>query len=589
MASTAATAQGRLPERRQPSDPEPHTARNQHAEGGRHADDLPQPDGLRHIEGTTEGTAYASPAPDTPRASLTPYTPPASLTPQTPHTLRTPHAPYTAYTGARLSPGELEAQLVDALMKVPVLDDLKNRRLCVSNTLARLGQQLSVSDFAEKKPHLVEMVQVFGAVEQGWQKLAAAVSFLADYDLPSAQAAAVAEGLAHHTGDLTPRRELASHLGGLDRRSLPALEGLFVSAAGEAFGPLPATARTAWEAYELLENCNVPPDGVPRAVRFVQEVAYAVGPDLGDALRRWLSRYVRTSVSQGSEAMEVLERSRRDTGPRRRERGGTAYLVVRIHPLSDAPGHVWLTCWTSAGGAWEPRQRDDRRLPLDEVPSRVAALVDQEETRLRHHTGDIVLEFILPVDMVNEPVEDWPRANPFGEAAGDTGFDPPFGMEYQVVIRSLERIEALESHRVWNLRWEVLAGGAAVSSHRCEQGDDDQQALLYKKLRRDPSIVLLALGTSPDEAAGRSQLVLGLRLGLPVLLWAHQGSLDDREHTAVDDLTDVDGWESLRERVTRLRFASDPRDDGREGALRSRIAVLWDDPSRLPEVPESAG
>lgn len=478
-------------------------------------------------------------------------------------------------------------QLVDALMKVPVLDSLRSRRLCVDTALDRLRQRLSVSEFEDKKLHLVEMVRIFGTVPQGWQKLVDTVRFLADYDLPSEQAAALAHGPVHPVGDPGQRSELAALLGGLDRTTVPELERLFSFAAGDGFGPLPESVRTAWEAYELLEQCNVPPDGVPRTVRFVQEIAYTVGPGLGDPLRRWLSRHVRTVTHHGTEAMNVLGSTRRTTGEWRRQPQGSAYVVIRLQPCSDARDEVWLTCWTSTGGNWEPRQRDDRRLPFADVPGHVAQLIDREEARLRNHRGGVVLEFVLPVDMVNEPIEDWPRTNPFREVDGGVSFTPSLGADYKVVIRSLERMEALQLHRVWNERWGVLTSGTGGRVHRCNDGDGAQQQLLYAKLKQDPAIVLMALGSSPEDPAGRSELILGLQAGLPVLLWAHQGHLGAREHAAADHVAETGAWHALLDDVTRLRFAPDPRDDG-QGSIRSRIAVLWDDPNRLPEAPESA-
>ncbi|MGC5038338.1 effector-associated domain 2-containing protein [Streptomyces sp. DT190] len=481
---------------------------------------------------------------------------------------------------------ERAAHLVDALMKVPVLDDLRSRRLCVDIALDRLRQRLSVAEFDDKKPHLAEMVRMFGTVPQGWERLADTVRFLADYDLPSEQAAALVHGPAHPAGDPGQRSELAALLGGLDRRTVPELAAVFSFAAGDGFAPLPEGVRTAWEAYELLEQCNVPTDGVPRTVRFVQEVAYAVGPGLGDPLRRWLSRHVRMMTDQGVDAMRVLGDTRRTTGAWRRKAEGCAYVVIRLQPCSDARDEVWLTCWTSTGDTWEPRQRDDRRLPLADAPAHVADLIDREEARLRNHHGGIVLEFILPVGMVNEPVEDWPRANPFREVPGGPSFTPTLGADYKVVIRSLERMEALQLHRVWNERWKVLTSGTQGRVHRCKSGDGAQQGLLYAKLKQDPAIVLMALGSSPQDPAGRSELLLGLRAGLPVLLWAHQGHLDAREHATAEHVAETGAWDALLDHVTRLRFSPDPRDDGR-GCIRSRVAVLWDDPNRLPEAPES--
>ncbi|MFV0134066.1 effector-associated domain 2-containing protein [Streptomyces sp. HMX87] len=482
---------------------------------------------------------------------------------------------------------ERAEQLVDALMKVPVLDSLRSRRLCVDSALDRLRQRLSVAEFDDKKPHLVEMVRTFGTVPDGWRELAATVRFLADYDLPSEQAAALAHGPVQPATDPGRRGELAALLGGLDRRTVPDLAAIFAFVAGEEFGALPAAVRTAWEAYELLEQCNVPVDGVPRTVRFVEEVACAVGPGLGDPLRRWLSHHVRTVTPRGVDAMRTLGEARRATGTWRRKTEGAAYVVVRVQPCSDQRRDVWLTCWTSAGDTWEPRQRDDRRMPFADVPAHVARLVDQEEARLRTHQGGVVLEFILPVDMVNEPVEDWPRSSPFGEVAGDASFTPSLGADYNVVIRSLERMEALQLHRVWNERWNVLTRGTQGRVHRCKQGDGAQQQLLYAQLKQNPDIVVMALGSSPQDAAGRSELMLGLQAGLPVLLWAHQGHLGARETAAAERVAETGAWEALLDHVTRLRFAPDPRDDG-QGCIRSRIAVLWDDPNRLPEAPDPA-
>ncbi|WP_327352587.1 VMAP-C domain-containing protein [Streptomyces sp. NBC_01304] len=489
------------------------------------------------------------------------------------------------------SAAERASQLVDALMKVPVLDNLRSRKLCVDHALDLLGVRLSVADFEERKLHLVQMVKAFGTVPEGWVHLAQAVSFLADYDLPSERAAALAQPPRAGT-DHRHRRELELLLGTVGRKVVPELATLFAHSAGEGFGPLPEEVHTAWEAYELLEQCNVPSDGVPRAIRFVQAVAYVVRPELGDALRNWLSRHVRAVIDEAPEALRVLSNTRMNPGGWRNPAPGSAYLVVKLHPCTDSPDHVWLTCWTSSGDCWAPRQRDDRRLPLSEAPAHVATLIDKEEARLRRHQGGIILEFILPMEMANLAVENWTRTSPFGEGAGGATalkFAPPLCVEYKVITRSLERIEALQLHRVWNERWEVLASGAGGRLHRCESGDGSRQSLLYATLKRDPAIVLMTLGSSPDAPTGRAELELALQAGIPALIWAHQGPLHDHERAAADHVADTGTWHGLLDQVARLRSAPAPHDDGAGDSIGSRIAVLWDDPNRLPEVPEPAG
>ncbi|MFG3364589.1 hypothetical protein ACGF0K_06395 [Streptomyces sp. NPDC048156] len=494
-------------------------------------------------------------------------------------------SPYPAFPAS-------EEQLVEALMRVSVMEDPRSRSMCVERAFHRLGQRLPVGEFGDKKPHIVEMVRVFGAVPQGWLRLVEAVRYLADDDLASLQASALVESPLPPPGDPSQRAALDPLLSGLDRDTVPDLAELFRHVAGDSFGPLPRTTRTAREAYELLEQCNVPPDGIPRSVRFLHELAYLVGPERGDPLRVWLSRHIRSLADAGPEGQRMLAAVRTTTGNWRKDPGREAFLVIRLRPLTESPDRVALTCWTSTGNAWEPRQRDDRELRLTEVPDWVATLVDREEERLRHHDGGIVVEFILSLAMANTPVEDWTRPTPFGSRQPGLGrsapYRPPLGMDYKVVIRSLERMEARQVHRVWNARWEVLRGGGAGRVHRCETGAGSQQQALYAKLKHNQAIVLMTLGSSPDEDHGLSELTLGLQAGLPVLLWAHQGPLGDSEHEELHRVAETGAWDDLLETVTRLRFSPGTRDDGHEGSIDSRIAVLWDDPSRLPEVPQSA-
>jgi len=68
----------------------------------------------------------------------------------------------------------------------------------VDRALHRLGQRLSVAEFGEKKPHIVEMVRVFGAVAPGRSRLVEAVRYLAD-------TTGVAPGVASVDSPLPPR------------------------------------------------------------------------------------------------------------------------------------------------------------------------------------------------------------------------------------------------------------------------------------------------------------------------------------------------------------------------------------------------
>ncbi|MFJ4784789.1 hypothetical protein [Streptomyces sp. NPDC088794] len=473
-------------------------------------------------------------------------------------------------------------------MKVSVLDDLEVRRICVVDAMERLRLRLSVAEFDDKKIHIVVMVRAFGAVPDGWRHLTEAVQHLADYDLPSRHAASLAHPVVAPLLGETDQHDLSALLAGLDRTAVPELAAVYHSAAGDHFGPLPDSVHTAWDAYQLLAHTNRPADGAPRTLRFLQELAVVLTPERGDAIRSWTSRHVRTTVQDNQVAQWILDDSRTHTGGWRTEPEHPAHLLIRLAPSTGSPGRVDIACWTNSGSAWAPRRRDERPVPLSEMRRHVAMLLDREEIRLRTHRGGLVLEFILPFSLVNEPVEQWSTHGAFGEEkVWDSEFGgPSIGDGHKVVVRSLERIEALQLHRVWNERWDVLtdaAGGARM--HRCEEGDGAEHERLYARLLDDPAVVLMTLGSPPDDQHGRSELLVGLQAGLPLVVWSRSGSLPEHAHALAESALEGRLAESLGV-LTRLRSAPRTGDHGGEGFTGPRIAVLWDDPNRLPEVPE---
>ncbi|WP_344006777.1 effector-associated domain 2-containing protein [Streptomyces thermocarboxydovorans] len=480
---------------------------------------------------------------------------------------------------------ESAARLADALMKVSVLDEIGNRRLCVIEAMERLRERVSVPESPEKKIHVIAMVRAFAAVPRGWRALTEAVQYLADYDLPSRHAASLAHTVALPVFEEAAEQALRGLLAGLDRTTVPELDEVYRAAAGP-FGPLPPGVNTAWEAHQLLAHTNWPADGVPPAVRFLTALASVLSPERGEPVRDWVARQVRDATGDPALACRMLERAGAGDGPLPAAGGGhAAYVVIRLCPSVSTPDRVDVTCWTSTGDTWEPRRRDDSSVPRDRLRRHVAALVDREEARLCRHRGGIVLEFVLPLSLLNEPVEQWCRNLAFGDEPlwdGDPG-GPPFWQDYPVVVRSLERIEALQLHRVWNERWDVLATGtAAPHAYRCV-GDVREN---YPRLKQSPDVVLMTLGAPPDRTRGREELYVALHAGLPVLVWNHTGPLGERVGTAVEATLDGPCGQLL-DRMVRLRSLPETQDhEGSAEGPRPGLAVLWDDPNRLPEFPE---
>ncbi|SCE18581.1 hypothetical protein GA0115242_12503 [Streptomyces sp. SolWspMP-5a-2] len=482
---------------------------------------------------------------------------------------------------------EASAALADALMRVTVLDTLDARRLCVHDAMDRLRLRLSVPEFDNKKMHIVAMLRAFAEVPGGQWRLALAVDHLAHHDLNSQYALSLVEPVLPPVLDDPARDGLRTLLTGLDRTTVPQLPAVYQQAAGDHFGPLPETVHSAWDAYQRLALTNRPAEGAPRTVLFLQGLAMVLAPERGDALRAWVSRQVRGTAADHLQAQRILDDSRAHAGGSPPKSVRPAYLLIRLAPATASPDRVDISCWASSGTSWEPRRREQCSVPAAAVRARVATLIDREEARLRTHRGSLVLEFILPLSMMNEPVEEWSRHSAFGENpvwSGGLG-GPPIGVDYRVVVRSKERIDAQQLHRIWNARWDVLSSaGPGAATHRCARGDGARAESLYEQLSRAPRVVLMTLGSAPDDHHGRRELLVGLQAGLPLLLWSRGGGSAGASAALHEDVLQGD-LEEVLGRLTSLRSAPHPGDDD-AGGCGPRLAVLWDDPNRLPEIPE---
>jgi hypothetical protein len=76
-----------------------------------------------------------------------------------------------------------------------------------------------------------------------------------------------------------------------------------------------------------------------------------------------------------------------------------------------------------------------------------------------------------------------------------------------------------------------------------------------------------------------------LRAGVPVVLWDRRGSSDPAFRTALHDLLDRHDPRGLPGVVRALRIASSDRDAEAETVVGRHVALLWDDPDRMPVAP----
>jgi len=156
------------------------------------------------------------------------------------------------------------------------------------------------------------------------------------------------------------------------------------------------------------------------------------------------------------------------------------------------------------------------------------------------------------------------------------------------VVRSLDRARSPRWHREWRRRWQLLTKMPTATPtqedhwHWSTCTRTRHLSVLDAKLATKKHIVSLVLRSAP-AGAEPGEVMVGVRSGVPVMLWQRTESGRSAFETEVKGLRDAlpELVERLRELRSRARLSA--RADTHVG---SRISLLWDDPDRPVEPTE---
>ncbi|MFE9421992.1 hypothetical protein ACFYNO_03400 [Kitasatospora sp. NPDC006697] len=358
------------------------------------------------------------------------------------------------------------------------------------------------------------------------------------------------------------------------------LAALARRASGSRTQELPAWCTTAWYAFLHLAGGNSPAGALPVSMAFLALVADRLVEDgqqpAAEALRRWNREQARAWGLEGE-----LAGWQRDTATPVAPSLIPAYLLIQLAPDGIDPDRFHLSHWRqSDADGWHPVPGETRPLHRTELATAVEELIEAVEEGWADLRAPVVLEFILPWELLNEPVEWWSKES-------DSPVPTPLVMDYPVVLRSLERLRRPAWHRRWRLQWRQLTE-QAVGSHphwsrpTGREGDFYQ---LERELKEDQQAVCLVLSEPPSAVGGtgRQEILAGLRAGLPAMIWHRHDCEDPAFRDAVSEMLEDRGLGNLVERVSKWRkeaLALGPAEwDGHVGR---HLAILLDDPDRLP-------
>ncbi|MGB3441510.1 MAG: hypothetical protein WBA97_22410 [Actinophytocola sp.] len=468
--------------------------------------------------------------------------------------------------------------LIDRLEQIPSLRDPASRRLCLDLMVDRIGFSLVVEEFPSTRTHLIAIVQACRRHPRALGAFMDAVEQMEPNSIPVQQArGAVDDMTALELVGEDDRKELLTFL---EEDPSDRLTDFVRAAAGPA-AVLVADEQYPAEALATLEQLNAGPDEVPPLLFFVELLAAYLDDHRGERLRGWNDRQAgRAGLTD--QLRKIRQSQLREPTPLRE---AIAYIVIRIEP-DHLDGDLFsVTHWRQNNpDEWRPQRGGTVTGDLTVVRQYVSSLVDDAESGWARLAKTIRIEFVLPFSLISLPVDQW-------EVDVDSPVPRTLGVHYQLVVRSLDRARSPKWHREWRRRWEALTTASDESGTFEEHwlwsdvAKARQLTALDAKLAVSKDVVALVLRSAPDEEQP-GEVVVGLRAGVPVMLWSRTDGGRAAFEAKFKELRDAlpKLIESLQ--LVRSEAKQTARPNGHVG---SRTTLLWDDPDRPVEPVDPPG
>lgn len=499
-------------------------------------------------------------------------------------------------------------EVVEVLAGAAVLDDARGRHQW-RRELAETVEALQLETYPSARQEFVEAVRACSSRPGDLELLVEATVFLAP-PLTRALHPLLDEWSAL---DLYQERDWTALQQAL-QVELPGLSGEVAAITGDRVR-LPPYCVTAWQAFLHLARRTAPPGGLPPSLVLLEYLAVRseLAPAVGE-LYAWSEHFAGLwGIADGEGGLLQLRAAL--TGRGRQGRALSAAPSDSDQPPEpdEAPlGQPVIRLFIklapdltpAAGAGRKPGRREQRyrlsaavkytesvglhheqegevgqSVPRSRLPAAVAALLARMAELWQSRAEEVVLEFFLPTELLNEPVEWWNR----DPAAGYP--NPLFSKYPQILLHSLERLQRRDLHHAWRVRWARFksrpeAGGV----HWCDpQGHDAEEhlALLDARIGKRDEVVAMVLSGPPQSrsALGLRELRLGLDLGVPVFIHHREASTEAFRSIVRDGLSE--GLAKLPARARQWKGDLAIRQPRAQQDPARHVSVIWDDPEQL--------
>lgn len=461
--------------------------------------------------------------------------------------------------------------LVDVLVVAGFADDKSIRTLLVAELRRAFDSPFTVPDQLDPRAQLIEIVNECSDLDEGLPKLADVLQLLRPGTKECTQFRALVDSLP--LLDVVSEAEQERFRQQLAGFSPPGLHAA-VRRAARFVVPTPQYADAA-DAFFGLADFNAGPGELPPVVAFAELIAAECDDRLAAQLRKW---------SDGQAHRLRLDSALRELRAHATPSAqGRLHLAIMISPDPVDHDRYEISHWRQDDPAeWPPPRGETVSTTSAGLEREVAEVISAAEEAWSTCAAEAVLEFVLPRVLLDLPVHAWNTRRDIGEPQ-------PLYMTYPTVIRSLERMSAPGSHRVWRRRWASWAREPSFERvYFCGREDTEDQHRLDAILRDERWLMTVLTEAPPaDPIPGRDELFAALRAGLPVIVW-HPTVSSEVVREVVTWLAGSEDLGNLPALTRKHRLdALGNRSSSPDGGVIGDLVVLWDDPSRTLPIGDS--
>jgi hypothetical protein len=191
--------------------------------------------------------------------------------------------------------------------------------------------------------------------------------------------------------------------------------------------------------------------------------------------------------------------------------------------------------------------------------------------------SDLTIEFFLPKDLLTEPVDSW---KPYNEDS--SGFSIPIGYDYQVIVRSYERLRPRYRARYrWFEKWRQVKRYQTQPANQwflpITECPGDPTILCYQL--DDENLLGCTLKSDPVETSKNIFVEPINHAGTPIVIWLRR-NLNHFNDQVTQLLNNAIA--DLPEAVRNQRREARKEQASLEEHIGYHLSLWWDNPNRLP-------